>query len=119
MSAEKIHPEEYFKSLNGFEELAIERMFHRSTGELAMRAEQGDVFGLMRSLLFVEARRAGVKDGQAYRDVMNLSAVDVAEQFEPEGSTPDAEGKDQEPTSTTPTPGSWFGPVFPSPSSNT
>jgi hypothetical protein len=114
MSDEKINPEEFFKTLNGFEEVAIERTFLSSAAELAIKADSGNTFPLMRSLLFVQAKRGGMKDGEAFRYAMNMTALDVSERFEtPQGG--DGEGKAQEPTETRPTPPSSSAPASPSP----
>ena len=105
MSDEKIEPEEFFKTLNGFEEIAVERMFKRSAAEMAAAANDGNTFPLMRALLFVQARRNNVKDGEAFRTVMHMTAFDVSERFALPKSGDD-EGKDSEPTETESTHGS-------------
>lgn len=95
---EKLDPEEMFKSLNGFEEIAIEQHFRRSASAIALAAEQGDAFQLMRALLFIAEKRDGMADVDAFRTVMLMRNDDVAERFvEPspvvvEGQD-DAEGK--------------------------
>lgn len=114
MSDEKIEPEEFFKTLNGFEEIAIEKLFFSSAAELAIKADSGNTFPLMRALLFVQARRSGVKDGEAFRSVMHMTALDVTERFEVKQGGDD-EGKAQEPTETRPTPPSSSAPASPSP----
>jgi hypothetical protein len=77
----KIEPEEFFKTLTGWDEIAVAQRFKASPAELAVKAEQGDTFGLMRCLLFVVDRRAGAKDAEAFKRVMDLSAGDVADRF--------------------------------------
>jgi hypothetical protein len=105
---ERIDPEEMFKSLNGFEEIAIEKVFTCSAAELALKADGGNTFPLMRALLFVEAKRSGAKDGESYRSVMNLRMDDVVSRFsgqegEDEQDAGVDEGKAPGPTATGPT----------------
>ena len=115
MSEQKIHPEEFFKTLNGFEEIAIEKMFFSSAAELAIKADSGNTFPLMRAMLFVQAKRDGVKDGEAFRSVMHMTALDVTERFEAPPNGGEDEGKAPEPTETRPTPPSSSEPASPSP----
>lgn len=82
---EKLDPEEMFKSLNGFEEIAIEQHFRRSTGQIAIAAEQGDAFQLMRALLFVAEKRGGMNDTDAFRTVMLMRTDAVTDRFVEQG----------------------------------
>ena len=105
MDEQKIDPEEMFKSLNGFEEIAIEKVFRTAAFKLATAAEHGDPVPLMRALLFVEEKRAGVKDGEAFRSVMNMRVDDVVTRFQAPGESDEVdEGKAPEPTETRSTP---------------
>lgn len=113
---ERIDPEEMFKSLNGFEEISIEKTFRTAAFKLATAAEQGDPVPLMRALLFVEEKRAGAKDGEAYRSVMTRRVDEVVGRFRPRGETDEVdEGKAPEPTATRHMPPSLSAPESPSP----
>ena len=77
------------RSMNGFDEIAVERHFNRSFRKL----EDGTLMG--RAVLFVQWRREGMRDADAYKKAMLLtideleaSFVDPADEDEE-----DAEGK--------------------------
>lgn len=100
--AEKLDPEEFFKSLNGFEEIAIEAMFRKSAAQLALDAQQGNTFPLMRALLFIEAKRAGKSQNEAFKHVMSARVDEVADRFV--DSTEETEGKGDSVNEMGPTP---------------
>jgi hypothetical protein len=80
---EVLDPEGFTKTLTGFDEIAIKRMFGATLGEL-------DGSMIPRALLFVADRRAGANDADAFRGVMELPLGGVEDRFaDPE----DAEGK--------------------------
>ena len=85
MAEQRIDPEAMFKSLNGFEEIAIAEVFRTP--------EEGDPVPLMRALLFVEAKRDGAKSGEAFRSVMNMRVDDVVARFQETETEESTEGK--------------------------
>ncbi len=79
---ELIDPEEFFGTLTGFEEIAVRKAFCAAPTMMGSRAEKElDVPTFLRSLLFVEAKRAGANDLDAYSSVMDLTAADVMARF--------------------------------------
>jgi hypothetical protein len=72
---EKVDGQEYAKTLTGFDELAIERVFKRPLEKLP------SVVGV-RALLFVRLRREGAKDTDAYKTAMNLTLGRLEDLFE-------------------------------------
>ncbi len=93
MAEQRIDPEAMFKSLNGFEEIAIAEVFRTPAFKLATAAEEGDPVPLMRALLFVEAKRGGAKSGEAFRSVMNMRVDDVVARFQETETEESTEGK--------------------------
>jgi hypothetical protein len=65
-----------FRGLNGFDQIAIEQHFRT---KLKTFAEDG--FALMRPLLFIVEKRAGLADADAFRKVMLLPLEDVTGRF--------------------------------------
>jgi len=86
-------------SLNGFDEIAIAKLFGCDYTELKDRPVM-----FLRSLMFVMERRAGAKDAEAYKSAMSATAREVNDYFPDE--TPDLdpddpdtdEGKDDAPS---------------------
>lgn len=77
--------------LTGFDEVAIARSFKRPLGDL--RAEP---FQMLRALAFVQARRDGMKDSEAYTYAMGLTIREVSDLYaDPAPATADDEGKEQ------------------------
>lgn len=81
--------------LTGFDEIAIARHFGRHLAVL-----KDEPFQLMRALAFVDARREGMKDTDAYRHAMSLTIQAVSDMYDdptdPDESAAldqDAEGK--------------------------
>lgn len=70
--------DDFFMSLNGFDELAIAKEFKTSIGDL----RQGDEpLSFLRALAFVHRRREGDKDSAAYTAVMTLTIAEVVKYF--------------------------------------
>lgn len=88
-----------FKSLNGFEEIAIAEMFRQPAARLAQAAEDGDPLPLMRALVFISIVRDGASRGLAFKTAMTLTAEHVVERFKVDQEVQE-EGKDE--TSDTP-----------------
>lgn len=72
-------------TLTGFEEQAIEDRFGRTIADLLSQ----DAVKACRALLFVLARRAGDKDGDAYKAVMEFRLKDVDSRFQSEDEDQD------------------------------
>lgn len=74
MSNTEMTAEDFFKSITGYDEMAIQKAF--GTPFPALRDDQ---FRFLRALVFVDLRRSGKKDGEAYAEVMGLGigAVDA------------------------------------------
>jgi hypothetical protein len=83
MGMPKRNAREFSRSLTGFDELAIMKAFRKPWTEL-----EGMFAG--RALLFVQLRRDGAKDADAYRVSMEITAGDIEDLF----SIPDAEGNE-------------------------
>jgi hypothetical protein len=66
--------EAFTRSLTGFDEVAIKRMFAAPLGEL-------DGGLIPRALLFIADRRTGANDADAFRRVMELPLGDVEARF--------------------------------------
>lgn len=73
-------------SMNGFDEIAIERMFSRGFKKL----DAGTLMG--RAILFVQWRRDGMKDTAAYQKAMLLTIEEMEALFT-EIDDEDDEGK--------------------------
>jgi hypothetical protein len=69
-----IDMEQAARSLNGFEEIAVEGKFGRAFTDL-----RGTT--MARALLFVVEKRAGMNDTDAFRTVMLLSIEDLEARF--------------------------------------
>lgn len=95
--SELIEAEAFTRTLTGFDELGIKRVFGSSLGDL----EGGLV---PRALLWVAERRDGMNDTDAYRFVMEMPLGDVETRFAvPEdvdpGKARTANGRSAGPTS--------------------
>ncbi len=71
-----IDADEMFRSLNGFEQIAVEQHFH-----MRLKVIADDELAVMRALLFVESKRDGMADGDAFRNVMLMRLDDVTARF--------------------------------------
>jgi hypothetical protein len=85
--SEKLDPQEFSQTLNGFDELAISRMFGSDISELAATLQ-------VRALEFVRLRREGMKDRDAHRRVMEMLRVELEEQWKNDNSEADQAGDD-------------------------
>lgn len=72
--SEKIEAEKFTRSLTGFDEIGIKRVFGVALGDL----EGGLV---PRALLWVAERRGGMSDADAFRKVMEMPLGDIEERF--------------------------------------
>lgn len=82
-----IDADEMFRSLNGFEQIAVEQLFRTRLKVIA-----DDELAVMRALLFVAGKREGLADPDAFRNVMLMRLDDVTARFsKPEQDTPDDE----------------------------
>ena len=89
-----IEAEQFTRTLTGYDEIAIAQQFGAPLGALAG--------GLVpRALLFIESRRGGMKDPDAYMTVMTMTLGDVEERFEkdPKAGTTETVGTSGSPTS--------------------
>lgn len=92
---EKIDAKAFTRTLTGFDEIGIKRMFGAGLGEL-----DGGI--VPRAILWVAERREGMNDGDAFRKVMEMPLGDLEEKFE----DPDpAEGLGKAPATDGMTPG--------------
>lgn len=111
---EPMDPEAMFKSLTGFEEIAIAEMFRQPAAKLAQAAEDGDPLPLMRAMVFISLTRDRMSRGIAFKTAMSMRADCVVERFKVDQ---EQQGKDESPTSDTPISSSDSD--FPSPTSST
>lgn len=74
MTSEK-SADEVFESLNGFDEIAIEKAF----GEVTSLKDKPMMF--LRALLFIETRREGKKDNEAKQVAMNATMKQLTDYF--------------------------------------
>lgn len=69
--------DEFFETLNGFDEIAVAKHFGSPPVELT----DTNKIAFARSLIFVAQRRAGQKDGEAYKYAMNATVGEVNRYF--------------------------------------
>ena len=80
---EKINADEVVRSLNGFEDIAIEKAFGVALLKMdEMRAS--------RALLFILKRRDGANDFDAYKGAMEVTFGDLMDTFETDDDDEDA-----------------------------
>lgn len=75
---------EMAESLNGFDEIAITKSFGISIGEI--RKQEALTF--LRALVFVDQRRKGLKDPEAYEFAMLLTVGKLPHYFADEADEP-------------------------------
>jgi hypothetical protein len=75
VETERINAEDFAKSLNGFEELAIRKAFGVGISEL-----EGTM--VPRAILFINEKRNGLKDFDAYNSAMLLTLSAIEGRFE-------------------------------------
>ena len=68
--------EDLFKSLNGFDEIAVSRAFGEDLSVLRTKP-----FTFVRALVFVDLRRGGAKDGDAHKQAMTLTMGELEDYF--------------------------------------
>jgi hypothetical protein len=97
--------QEFFESLNGFDELAIAKAFGAKPVEL----NETDHMAFGRSLVFVAHRREGLSDAEAKKAAMDATIGQVNTFFRPDDDEPMPEdpvtpaGKDERSPSPSPT----------------
>ena len=72
----KLDPERLFRSVNGFELIAVEQCFRKRMKDLA-----DDELQLMLALMFVVRKREGMADADAFRTTMTEPIDDVTGRF--------------------------------------
>lgn len=82
VEVEKIDPEDFTRSINGFEEIAITQMFRVSPERLGVQASEGEPFMFFRSLIFLSYKRSGMTDTDAFRKAMLLTMEQVNEHID-------------------------------------
>jgi len=76
--------QEFYESLNGFDEIAIEKAFGYSISECLPdedTGQRGDQSKFARALIFVAERRGGLKDGEAHNAAMQKTLKEVSGYF--------------------------------------
>lgn len=68
--------EEFFRTITGFDEIAIAKLFGEDVAALRDKP-----FRFTRALVFVDKRRGGLKDGPAYTAAMDLTMGDLEDYF--------------------------------------
>lgn len=79
---------EVLNSMNGFDRLAVATNFGRSINDL-----RDDPFTFLTALVFVERKREGLGDQDAFRAAMELSIEELGEYFTPDHDEDSPEGK--------------------------
>lgn len=85
---EKVNLEAVFKSLTGFDEIAIAQRFQMEIQSLRERPSMA-----CRAVLFIDARRKGATDNEAYKRVMEMPLSEVMDIVE----VPDDDEDDSDP----------------------
>lgn len=85
------------ESLNGFEQWAIQSVFHAPMNQI-------DDTMIGRALLFILKKREGMQTDDAFKFAMNLPYIEVQDHFSPvedeqPGEAPGGDGKPPTPTS--------------------
>lgn len=78
-------PNDMFESLTGFDEIAIAAHFGDK-----ITALHADPFAFLRALAFVDKRRGGASDREAYEAAMNLSISETQTYFADDEAEDDA-----------------------------
>lgn len=81
MNDTKINAEQVFNTLNGYEEIGIQKAFGTDIGTLAT---SGQNIQVMRALVFVVARRDGLTHADAEKRAMEIPFAELLEMFETE-----------------------------------
>lgn len=77
MSTSDLTGAEFFETLNGFDEQAIAKKFGKGIRELT----RTDELGTLRALVFIDTRRRGSNDPEAYKAAMELRIGDLKSYF--------------------------------------
>lgn len=90
---------EFYESITGYDEIAIERAFDGQLLDWAHNEETGSPgqpTKLLRALIFVDQRREGLKDLEAKHAALNLSVKECQEYFaeEDDDDLDETAGKD-------------------------
>lgn len=89
MNAQIITADEMIESLTGFEEIAIAKAFGGEVFDLAQTKQTT----FLRALVFVQAKREGMKDSDAKQYALGLTLKDVNARFsDPEVDVEAGEG---------------------------
>lgn len=88
MSVSSKTPSEAAKSINGFDEIAIAAHFGARLTTL-----QEDAYSFLRALVFVDKRRDGLKDNEAYKAAMEVTIGELGEYFAAEDFVEDDQGE--------------------------
>lgn len=97
--AHELTAEDFFRSLNGFDEIAIAKSF--GTDIYVLRDKP---LTFLRALVFVDSRRQGAKDGEALNHAMERTVGDLEGYFAEEALELDPDepetdqGKDDSPS---------------------
>jgi hypothetical protein len=93
--------DDFFETLNGFDEIAIKKAFGVPVAELSpdAKGQGGDVFQFLRALIFVHRRREGENDITAYNAAQNLRTAELNDYFADESAE---SGKDNSAPETPP-----------------
>lgn len=73
----EIGPQAMYESLNGFDEIAVAKAF----GAVITAFAETDPMKFGRALMFVDLRRQGFKDTDAYKRAMNSTNAETNEYF--------------------------------------
>jgi hypothetical protein len=76
MSTSQMSADDFFMSLNGFDEIAISKAFDMEVFQLRKHP-----FKFLRSLAFVDMRRNGMKDAEAKEGALNLTIDQLQDYF--------------------------------------
>lgn len=79
MSASDQTANDMFGSLTGFDEIAIRKEFRSDVYSLS---NDGPAF--LRALIYVDHRRQGIKDADAYKAAMEMTQAEATDYFAPE-----------------------------------
>lgn len=92
MPLSELTPTEMVESLNGFEEIAINKVF----GATITALPEKDPTMFARALVFVAIKRQGSNDPEAKAAVLEMPIKAVQDYFEPEADDVDPEDPDSE-----------------------
>jgi hypothetical protein len=88
MSASEKTPSEAAESINGFDEIAIGAHFG-----MKLASMKEDPYTFLRALVFVDKRRGGLKDKEAFQEAMEQTIGDLGRYFVAEDGVEDPAGE--------------------------